>query len=83
MVNRSAEVMLSGIPTPDAIPRLYREFNQYLIFDMNFPFLVLAGYVAYYFALEPVAAVRSFSPVLYSPHANRVRCSYCTSHLLR
>ena len=30
-----------------------------MIFDLNFPVLLIAGYLTYYFALDPVAAVRT------------------------
>jgi len=40
---------------------VHHTFSDYLVFDFNLPALVSAAYLAYYFALEPVAAL------LYTP----------------
>ncbi|KAI0773399.1 hypothetical protein BC629DRAFT_1528218 [Irpex lacteus] len=53
----SAEVLTNNFPVPDVLPHVYHKFNDFLIFDLNFPVLLIAGYLIYYFALDPVAAL--------------------------
>lgn len=57
----TAQVLLKDVPLPSFIPHIQHVFNQYLIFDLNFPTITMAAYLAYYFILEPVAAVRTLS----------------------
>ncbi|KAI3596675.1 duf962 domain-containing protein [Moniliophthora roreri] len=58
---RSAQVLLADILTPEFLPNIHHEFNEYLAFDMNIPAVFSAFYIAYYFILEPFAAL------LYTP----------------
>ncbi|KAJ7117309.1 hypothetical protein C8R43DRAFT_1091130 [Mycena crocata] len=57
----SFQVMASEIPVPAFLPALHHSFSDYLVFDLNYPAIHAALYLAYYFALEPVAAL------LYAP----------------
>ncbi|ESK93788.1 duf962 domain-containing protein [Moniliophthora roreri MCA 2997] len=57
----SAQVLLADILTPEFLPNIHHEFNEYLAFDMNIPAVFSAFYIAYYFILEPFAAL------LYTP----------------
>jgi hypothetical protein len=50
--------MGSQIPVPSFIPAIHHRFSDYLVFDLNVPAIHSAIYLAYYFALEPFAAVR-------------------------
>jgi hypothetical protein len=50
--------MIADIPMPSFIPVVHHQFNKYLAFDLNFASIFSMLYIAYYFALEPVAAVR-------------------------
>jgi 2-hydroxy fatty acid dioxygenase len=54
----TAQVFASRIPLPAFIPRYTYVFNEHLLFEVNFPALLTGAYLAYYYALEPVAAVR-------------------------
>ncbi|KAI0688569.1 hypothetical protein BC835DRAFT_305912 [Cytidiella melzeri] len=53
----SAQVLTNDFPVPHAIPHIYHKFNDYLIFDLNFPVLYITAYLVYYAALDPVAAL--------------------------
>ncbi|KAJ7228942.1 hypothetical protein GGX14DRAFT_616000 [Mycena pura] len=53
----SAQAMASHV----LVFPVHHTFSDYLVFDFNFPALAAAAYFAYYFALEPVAAL------LYAP----------------
>ncbi|KAJ7068006.1 hypothetical protein C8F01DRAFT_1116529 [Mycena amicta] len=57
----SAFVMAATIPVPDAVPKIHYVVNDYLVFDLNFSSITATIYLAYYYALEPVAAL------LYTP----------------
>ncbi|KAJ7904255.1 hypothetical protein B0H14DRAFT_2662073 [Mycena olivaceomarginata] len=57
----SFQVMGSQIPVPSFIPAIHHRFSDYLVFDLNVPAIHAAIYLAYYFALEPFAAL------LYTP----------------
>lgn len=52
------QVMTSGIPIPSFGPQIHHQFNEYLIFDLNFSAIGISLFCLYYLALEPVAAVR-------------------------
>lgn len=58
--HRTAQAIVASLPKPSFFPDLYYEITPYLAFDFHFPFLVcVVGYLSYYFALLPSAAVRS------------------------
>ena len=50
--------MATQIPVPEFVPKIRHAFNDHLVFELNVPAVHAALYLAYYFALEPVAAVR-------------------------
>jgi hypothetical protein len=50
--------MASEIPVPSFVPAIHYSFSDYFAFDLNYSAIHAALYLAYYFALEPVAAVR-------------------------
>lgn len=54
---RSFEVLASKIPVPDIVPPVHYEINEYLAFDLKFPAIWAGLYLAYYFILDPIAAV--------------------------
>jgi hypothetical protein len=51
-------VLMPLIPNPSFLPEIHYTFNEYLVFDMNVSAVLTAVYLAYYFILEPIAAVR-------------------------
>ncbi|KAJ7499213.1 hypothetical protein FB451DRAFT_1204648 [Mycena latifolia] len=55
------QVMASQIPVPAFVPAIHHSFSDHLVFELNYPALHAALYLAYYLALEPVAAL------LYAP----------------
>jgi len=57
---RSFQVLTAQLPVPLVIPAIHREFNGYLVFDLNWPAIHAGLYILYYLALEPVAAVSLF-----------------------
>ncbi|KAJ7047656.1 hypothetical protein C8F04DRAFT_1286241 [Mycena alexandri] len=54
-------LMASEIPVPAIVPAIHHSFSKHLVFELNFPAIQTALYLAYYFALEPFAAL------LYTP----------------
>ncbi|KAI0080700.1 DUF962-domain-containing protein [Panus rudis PR-1116 ss-1] len=52
----SAQVFLAFAPVPSFFPQLHYKINDYLEFDLNWTVFFMALYLAYYYALEPVAA---------------------------
>ena len=61
---RSGLVMGCEVPVPSFLPSFHYEFNRFLIFDFNAPVVAASLFLAYYLALEPVAAARIRSPFL-------------------
>ncbi|KAJ7276145.1 hypothetical protein B0H12DRAFT_1083801 [Mycena haematopus] len=57
----SGLVMGTKIPVPSFFPPIHHAFSDYLVFDLNYPTIYAAICLAYYFVLEPVAAL------LYTP----------------
>ena len=55
--SRSAQVFLSAAPTPSWFPSYTHVFNEYTSFEWTWATVMAIVYQAYYFALEPVAAV--------------------------
>ncbi|KAF7353014.1 putative endoplasmic reticulum membrane protein C16E8.02 [Mycena venus] len=58
---RSFQVMASQLPVPSFIPAVHYRFSEYLEFDLNYSAIHAGLYLAYYFILEPFAAL------LYTP----------------
>lgn len=56
-ISRSFQVLSSTLPVPDLFPAVAHKFNDYLLFDFNVAAVHAAIYLAYYFVLDPVAAV--------------------------
>ncbi|KAJ7781548.1 hypothetical protein B0H16DRAFT_1710746 [Mycena metata] len=54
-------LMASEIPVPTFVPAIHHSFSKHLAFELNWPAIQTALYLAYYFALEPFAAL------LYTP----------------
>lgn len=54
---RSGLVMGCEIPKPSFMPSFNHEFNQFLVFDLNWPFIYTSLSFLYYLALDPVATV--------------------------
>jgi hypothetical protein len=54
---RSSQVLLSHVPVPEFLPRFHYVLNDYMTLDLNITSIFTTLYLAYYFALEPVAAV--------------------------
>lgn len=50
--------MISTLPTPAFFPAVHYQPNEWLALDLNWTTVLSVLYLAYYFALEPVAAVR-------------------------
>lgn len=51
-------MFLSAAPTPSWFPSYTHRFNEYASFEWTWATVMAIIYQAYYFALEPVAAVR-------------------------
>ena len=49
--------MGTRVPTPSWFPDIHFVFNEYLAFDFNWPALWAITTLAYYYVLEPTAAV--------------------------
>ncbi|TBU44791.1 DUF962-domain-containing protein [Dichomitus squalens] len=50
-------VLGSRLPVPSSFPQIHAQFNEYLAFDFNWSALWGIANWAYYFALEPTAAL--------------------------
>ncbi|KAJ6516154.1 hypothetical protein C8R45DRAFT_1049581 [Mycena sanguinolenta] len=57
----SGLVMGTKIPVPSFVPTIHHQFSDYLVFELNGPAIYAAICLAYYFVLEPMAAL------LYTP----------------
>ena len=51
--------MIAALPLPTSLTPVGYMFNEYLALDLNFASVMSALYLAYYYALEPLAAVSS------------------------
>lgn len=51
------QVMASELPVPSFVPEIHYTINEFLRFDLNLAAIHAGIYLAYYFALEPVAAL--------------------------
>jgi hypothetical protein len=56
--NRSAQVLSYDWPRPTFLPQVQYRFNDYLKFEVTYGTLQMLLWLAYYFVLEPFAAVR-------------------------
>lgn len=71
--------MASYIPMPSFFAEYHLKLGDYLVFDLNIASIHAMLYLAYYFMLEPVAAVRR--PPAYSPSTADHK-TYLTMHHL-
>lgn len=58
--NRTSQLLASTLPTPPFFPDFHYTFNPYMSFEINWSTIVMGLYLAYYYALEPLAAVRIY-----------------------
>ncbi|KAF7313566.1 hypothetical protein HMN09_00512700 [Mycena chlorophos] len=58
---RTSFAMVSRVPMPEATPKIHYAINDFLVFDLNLAAIGAAVYGAYYYILEPFAAL------LYTP----------------
>jgi 2-hydroxy fatty acid dioxygenase len=73
--------MASVLPIPDFIPTYQYKVNEYLLFKLNWPAILAGVYLAYYYMLEPVAAVsRVLQVVLHKVIDDCLRLSSCIHH---
>lgn len=56
--NRSFQVLLCDLPRPTFLPQVHYRFNDYLEFDVTYGTLQGLLWLAYYYILDPLAAVR-------------------------
>jgi hypothetical protein len=57
---RSFQAFLAPFRPPPFVPAYRHVINDYMMFETNYATLMGTVYIAYYFLLEPVAAVNSF-----------------------
>ncbi|KAJ3511516.1 hypothetical protein NLJ89_g4055 [Agrocybe chaxingu] len=57
----SFQALVAPLPLPSFVPTYHYVLNNYLVFDVNWASIMAAIYLAYYFLLEPTAAL------LYTP----------------
>ena len=55
--SRSFQALVAPLPMPSFIPAYHYVINDYMVFDTNYASLMGVVYLAYYYLLEPVAAV--------------------------
>lgn len=55
--NRTFQLLGSTLPTPSFFPDFHYVFNPYMSIEVNWATIAMALYLAYYYALEPLAAV--------------------------
>ncbi len=65
-LSRSSLVLGTRVPVPSFFPDVHAVINNYLAFDFNWPTLWAIITLAYYYLLEPTAAVRAIPCVLSS-----------------
>ncbi|KAJ6599359.1 hypothetical protein DFH09DRAFT_1130839 [Mycena vulgaris] len=76
----SFQVMASQIPVPAFVPAIHHSFSEHLVFDLNYSAIHAALYLAYYFALEPVAALL-YTPQLVLSLLTATAYSRSTGHI--
>jgi hypothetical protein len=57
-LDRSFQVLAYDLPRPTFLPQIYYHLNDYLKVEVTYGTLQGLLWLAYYFLLEPVAAVR-------------------------
>lgn len=50
-------MLVAPLPTPSFVPAYHYVINRYMVFDANYAALMGVVYLAYYYVLEPTAAV--------------------------
>jgi len=61
MIVWSFQALVAPLHVPSFLPTYHRIFNEYLVFDVNYATIMASIYLAYYYMLEPFAAL------LYTP----------------
>ncbi|PPQ92373.1 hypothetical protein CVT25_008723 [Psilocybe cyanescens] len=61
MIVWSFQALVAPLHVPSFLPAYHHIFNDYMVFDVNYATIMGVVYLAYYFLLEPVAAL------LYTP----------------
>jgi hypothetical protein len=56
--NRSFQVLLYDLPRPTFLPQVHYRLNDYLEFEVTYGTLQGLLWLAYYYILDPLAAVR-------------------------
>ncbi|KAJ7122732.1 hypothetical protein C8R44DRAFT_621499 [Mycena epipterygia] len=77
---KSFQVMAAQIPIPAFVPAIHHTFSDHLVFDLNYSAIHAVLYLAYYFALEPVAALL-YTPQLILSLLTATAYSHSGSHL--
>jgi len=58
LLNRSFQVLAYDLPRPTFLPQIQYNLNEYLKFEVTYGTLQGFLWLAYYYLLEPTAAVR-------------------------
>ncbi len=56
--NRSAQVLVCDLPSPTFLPQIHYDFNDNLKFESTYGTLQGLLWLAYYYILDPLGAVR-------------------------
>jgi hypothetical protein len=56
--NRSAQVLLCDLPSPTFLPQIHYDLTDYLKFEFTYGTLQGLLWLAYYYILDPLGAVR-------------------------
>lgn len=76
--NRSAQVLLCDLPNPTFLPQIHYDFTHYLKFEFSYGTLQGLVWLAYYYILDPLGAVRIDSDLLSSQNSSFFCYSSCT-----
>ncbi|KAF8076093.1 hypothetical protein FPV67DRAFT_1573106 [Lyophyllum atratum] len=76
------QVLASALPVPSFIPEVHYTINEYLRFELNLAAIHAGLYLAYYFVLEPVAAVCGSRFILPYPIHPNLQLLYAPQLLL-
>lgn len=55
--SRTFQALVAPLPVPAFLPAYHYAINDFMLFEMNYATIMGIVYLAYYFTLEPVAAV--------------------------
>lgn len=58
LFNRSAQVLLCDLPSPTFLPQIHYYLTDYLKFEFTYGTLQGLLWLAYYYILDPLGAVR-------------------------